>query len=49
MGAQWARKAYAVGICDDVRTQLLDSRGIEVIPEDADAFLTELALQAGKA
>lgn len=47
--AQWARKAYAVGFYDEVRTKLLDSRGIEVIPEDADDFLTELALQAGKA
>ena len=47
--AQWSRKAYAVGFYDEVRTQLLASRGIEVIPEDADDFLTELAMQAGKA
>lgn len=46
--AQWARKAYAVGFYDEVRTKLLASRGIEVIPEDADNFLTELAKQTGK-
>ena len=44
---QWTRKAFAVGFFDEVRTKLLASRQIEVITADADAFLTELAIQAG--
>lgn len=44
---QWTRKAFAVGFYDDVRTKLLESRQIEAIHEDADVFLTNLALQAG--
>lgn len=46
---QWSRKAYAVGFYDAVRTQLLASRGIEVIAADADDFLGELAKQTGRA
>ena len=44
---QWARKAFAVGYYDDVRSKLLASRQIETIDADADEFLTELASQAG--
>jgi len=44
---QWTRKAFAVGFYDDVRSKLLASRQIEVINEDADTFLKELAVQAG--
>jgi hypothetical protein len=44
---QWTRKAFAVGYYDEVRTNLLKTRQIEVINEDADNFLKELAIQAG--
>jgi hypothetical protein len=44
---QWARKAFAVGFYDEVRTILLGTRQIEIVNEDADAFLPELALQTG--
>jgi hypothetical protein len=44
---QWTRKAFAVGFYDEVRTNLLASRQIEVIEYDADTFLRELAVQAG--
>jgi SIR2-like domain len=44
---QWARKAYAVGFYDEVRSRLLDSRGIEAIEADAAEFLPELARRAG--
>jgi len=43
----WARRNYAVGFYDTVRTKLLQSRGIEVLPYDAVDFLPELALRAG--
>jgi SIR2-like domain len=42
----WARKAYAVGFYDEVRTKLLASRGIEAITATADDFLPELAKTA---
>ena len=44
---QWARKAYAVGFYDEVRSRLLASRGIETIDADAAEFLPELARRAG--
>jgi SIR2-like domain len=40
---EWARRAYAVGYYDEVRTKLLATRGIQVIPEDAQQFLPDLA------
>jgi hypothetical protein len=43
---QWARKAYAVGFFDEVRTQLLDSRDIKVLEADAQAFLPDLVGRA---
>jgi hypothetical protein len=42
----WARKAYAVGFYDEVRTKLLASRDIEAITATADDFLPELARKA---
>ena len=42
----WARKAYAVGSYDTVRTKLLASRGIEVITAKADVFLPALVKKA---
>jgi len=44
---QWARKAYAVGFYDEVRSRLLASRGIETIDADAAEFLPELGRRAG--
>ena len=44
---QWSRRAFAVGFYDEVRAKLLGSRQFEVINEDADVFLPELARQAG--
>ena len=44
---EWANKNYAIGFYDDVRTKLLESRGIEVLPYDAADFLPELAKRAG--
>ncbi|MEM9388519.1 MAG: SIR2 family protein [Pseudomonadota bacterium] len=41
----WARKAYAVGYYDDVRTKVLDRRNIEVLDMDADDFFDELGKQ----
>jgi len=38
----WARRAYAVGFYDDVRTRLLESRNIEIISADAQEFLPAL-------
>jgi hypothetical protein len=38
----WARRAYAVGFFDEVRTKLLATRNIQVIEAEADAFLSEL-------
>jgi hypothetical protein len=38
----WARRAYAVGFFDEVRTKLLATRGIQVIEADAAVFLPEL-------
>jgi hypothetical protein len=43
---EWARRAYAVGFFDEVRTKLLDSRDIRVIEADAHEFLPELARRA---
>jgi hypothetical protein len=43
---EWARRAYAVGFFDEVRTKLLDSRDIQVIEADAHEFLPELARRA---
>ena len=42
----WARKAYAVGFYDEVRTKLLKERGIEAITATADEFLPELLKKA---
>lgn len=42
----WARKAYAVGFYDEVRTKLLATRGIEAIPARAEDFLPQLAEKA---
>jgi hypothetical protein len=39
----WNRRAYAIGYYDEVRTKLLDSRDIQVIPGAADSVLPELA------
>lgn len=43
---RWAKRAYAVGFFDGVRTKLLQSRGIEVIKCDVAAFLPELERRA---
>lgn len=43
----WARRAYAVGYYDEVRTKLLESRNIQVIEGDADDVLVELFARAG--
>jgi hypothetical protein len=43
----WARRAYAVGRYDDVRTRVLAKRNIDVLAYDAADFLPELVLQAG--
>lgn len=43
----WARKSYAVGKYDEVRTRLLQSRNFEVIQASAQDFLPELAKQLG--
>lgn len=45
-GGRWTQKAYAVGFYDEVRTKLLASRGIDVLPYDAHDFLDELANRA---
>jgi hypothetical protein len=45
----WARRAYAVGRYDEVRTRLLSSRDIEVINGDADMFLSSLATEVAPA
>ena len=42
----WARRAYAVGYYDHVRTKLLQSRGIDVIEGDADRVVVELVDRA---
>src|SRR6266851_1499513 len=38
----WARRAYAIGFFDEVRTKLLESRDIQVITGDAEQFLADL-------
>jgi hypothetical protein len=43
----WSRTAYAVGFYDEVRTLVLEKRGIKVLPYDAAEFLPELAARAG--
>ena len=43
----WARRAYAVGFYDEVRTKLLNKRNIEVLPYSAEDFLPELVSRAG--
>jgi hypothetical protein len=43
---EWARRAYAVGFFDEVRTKLLGSRNIQVIAADAQEFLPELATRS---
>jgi hypothetical protein len=42
----WARRAYAVGYFDRVRTKLLDSRNIQVAEANADEFIVELVGRA---
>jgi hypothetical protein len=42
----WARKAYAVGFYDQVRTRTLLKKNIEVLPYDAEVFLPALVKQA---
>jgi SIR2-like domain len=44
---RWTHKAYAVGFYDEVRTKLLATRDIDVLPYDAHDFLEELASRAG--
>lgn len=39
----WRRRAYAVGYYDEVRTEVMKRRDIEVINADADDFFTQLA------
>jgi NAD-dependent SIR2 family protein deacetylase len=43
----WARRHYAVGFYDTVRTELLKSRGIDVLPYDAADFLPALDTSVG--
>lgn len=44
----WARRAYAVGYFDEVRTRLLDKRNIEALtPTDVETFMPELINRAG--
>jgi len=45
----WARKSYAVGKFDPVRTRLLESRNFEVIQASAQDFLPALAARAATA
>jgi hypothetical protein len=47
--SNWARRAYAVGFYDAVRTRVLERRNIEVLPHPADDILPELATRAGVA
>lgn len=42
----WPKPVYAVGFFDDVRTKLLEHRGIEVIKCDVAVFIPELARRA---
>jgi hypothetical protein len=42
----WARKAYAVGYYDQVRTRTLLKKNIEVLPYDAEVFLPALVERA---
>ena len=42
----WARRAYAVGYYDEVRTKLLETRNIQVIAADADDLVSELVKRA---
>jgi len=42
----WARRAYAIGFFDEVRTKLLASRDIQVIAGDAEQFLADLTDRA---
>ncbi len=44
---QWARTAFAVGFYDEVRTLVLEKRGIKALEYDAAEFLPELAVRAG--
>lgn len=44
---EWARRAYAVGFFDQVRTKVLDKRNIQVIEAKADDFLPALGQAAG--
>lgn len=44
---QFARRSYAVGHYDAVRTKALDKRNIEVIDMDADTFFAELEQRVG--
>jgi hypothetical protein len=46
---QWARRAYAVGFFDEVRTKLLESREIQVLAADAQEFMPELVKRAVEA
>jgi hypothetical protein len=43
----WARRAYAIGFYDEVRTRVLDRRNIEVLPYSAEDVLPEIAHRAG--
>jgi len=48
---QWTRRAYAVvgsQFSDSVRVKVLDKRGIELLPYDADDFLPALEVEANK-
>ena len=40
------RRSYVVGMYDDVRTKLLESRKMQVITEDAEVFIPALAQAA---
>jgi hypothetical protein len=42
----WSQKSFVVGYFDEVRTRLLESRGMQVIEADAGDFLPELAKRA---